>query len=153
MHLLIAAIGHLKNGTPEDCLIKAYLKKTRWDITCKTFEVKKNLPDEQLKEAESQLLLSSVPQGSKIVALDETGELLSSRVFAEKIGSWRDTGNQHIVFLIGGANGHADMVRRRADLTLSFGRMTLPHMLARVVLAEQLYRAYTILNGHPYHRD
>lgn len=153
MHILIAAIGHLKKGTPEEMLIQDYLKKTRWDVEIKTFDVKKNLPNDSLKAAESALLLGAVPPAAKVVALDEAGELLSSRQFAQKIRTWRDMGTRDIAFLIGGANGHANSVRERADLTLSFGRMTLPHMLARVVLSEQIYRAYTLLNGHPYHRD
>ena len=90
---------------------------------------------------------------AKIVVLDERGETLSSRELADKIRVWQDGGVGTVAFLIGGANGHSDALRRRADLKLSFGRMTLPHMLMRVVLAEQIYRAKTILDGHPYHRD
>ena len=111
------------------------------------------MTSEQLKEAESSLLLSSIPQGGKIIALDERGKTPSSREFADILGKWMDEGVQSISFLIGGANGHAEKVRTQADYKLSFGRMTLPHMLARVVLVEQIYRAKTILDGHPYHKD
>ena len=153
MQIIISAIGKLKKNTPEDELIQDYLKKTKWPVTIKEFEEKKTLTVEQLKEAESNLLLSSIPQGGKIIALDERGKTPSSREFAELIGKWLDEGVQSISFLIGGANGHAEKLREKADYKLSFGRMTLPHMLARVVLAEQIYRAKTILDGHPYHKD
>ncbi len=153
MQIVISAIGKLKKNTPEDLLIQDYLKKTKWSVTVKESEEKKSLSGDQLKEAESLLLLSSIPQGGKIIALDERGKTPSSREFANLLGKWIDEGVPSISFLIGGANGHAEILRQKADYKLSFGRMTLPHMLARVVLAEQIYRAKTILDGHPYHKD
>lgn len=153
MQLVISAIGRLKKGTPEDVLITSYLQKTRWSVVVKEFEEKKALSGVALKEAESHLLLNSVPNGSKIVVLDETGKTPSSREFATLLQGWIDSGVPAISFLIGGASGHADFLRQQADYKLSFGRMTLPHMLARVVLAEQIYRAKTIIDGHPYHKD
>ncbi len=153
MQIIIAAIGKLKKQTPEDMLIQSYLQKTRWPITIKEAEEKKALSGDALKEAESHLLLSNIPTGAKIIALDETGKTPSSREFADLMRGWIDSGVPAIAFLIGGANGHADFLKQRADYKLSFGRMTLPHMLARVVLAEQIYRAKTIIDGHPYHRD
>lgn len=153
MQILISAIGKMKKKSPEEALMNEYIQKTRWPITVKEQEEKRALEGDQLKSAESELLLSSVPDGAKIIALDEGGEFLSSRELAGKIREWQDQGISNIVFLIGGANGHADSVKKRADLKLSFGRMTLPHMLARVVLAEQIYRIKSILDNHPYHRD
>lgn len=153
MHIHICAISKMKKKSPEEALINEYVKKTRWPILIKEFEEKRALTGDRLKMAESELLLASVPAGAKIIALDEGGELLSSRELATKISTWRDSGVADIAFLIGGANGHADSVKKRADLKLSFGRMTMPHMLARVVLAEQIYRVKSILDGHPYHRD
>lgn len=153
MQIIISAIGKLKKNTPEDLLIQDYLKKTKWSVAIKEYEEKRALPTDLLKESESSLLLSSVPQGSKIIALDEKGKTPSSREFALILGKWIDEGVPSISFLIGGANGHSDCLKERADYKLSFGRMTLPHMLARVVLAEQIYRAKTILDGHPYHKD
>lgn len=153
MQIVILAIGKLKKNTPEDLLIQDYLKKTKWSVTVKESEEKKSLSGDQLKEAESLLLLSAIPQGGKIIALDERGKTPSSREFANLLGKWIDEGVPSISFLIGGANGHAEILRQKADYKLSFGRMTLPHMLARVVLAEQIYRAKTILDGHPYHKD
>ena len=153
MHIHICAISKMKKKSPEEALINEYIKKTRWPVTIKEFEEKRALTGDQLKMAESELLLASAPAGAKIIALDESGELLSSRELAAKISAWQDSGVADVAFLIGGANGHADSVKKRADLKLSFGRMTMPHMLARVVLAEQIYRVKSILDGHPYHRD
>jgi 23S rRNA (pseudouridine1915-N3)-methyltransferase len=87
-----------------------------------------------------------------VVALDERGAALSSAAFAERLGTWRDGGIPDLAFLIGGADGLADTVRQRAGLVLSLGLMTWPHLLARGLLLEQIYRAQQILAGHPYHR-
>ena len=105
-----------------------------------------------LKRAEAELLLAAIPQGSVVVALDERGKALSSEAFAAKMGAWRDQGAADIAFLIGGADGHGDAVRARADFLLALGPMTWPHMLVRGMLTEQIYRAQQILAGHPYHR-
>lgn len=153
MHILISAIGKMKKKSPEEALMTEYIQKTRWTVTVKEQEEKRALEGDQLKVAESELLLSSVPAGAKIIALDEGGQTLSSRELAGILREWQDGGTGTVAFLIGGANGHADTLKKRADLKLSFGRMTLPHMLMRVVLAEQIYRAKSILDGHPYHRD
>ncbi|MBE6455316.1 MAG: 23S rRNA (pseudouridine(1915)-N(3))-methyltransferase RlmH [Alphaproteobacteria bacterium] len=153
MNIIITAIGKLKKQSPENILIQEYIRKTRWNITIKELEEKKALSGLALKEAESHLLLSAIPSDAKIVVLDETGKTPSSREFADKIRQWQNAGESTIAFLIGGADGHADFLKQRADYKLSFGRMTLPHMLARVVLSEQIYRAKTIIDGHPYHRD
>ena len=99
------------------------------------------------------MLLAAVPADAAVVALDESGQALSSRALAARIGRWRDDGRGCIAFLVGGADGLDDAVCARADLVLSFGKATWPHMLARAMLAEQLYRAQQILAGHPYHRD
>ena len=99
------------------------------------------------------MLLSGIPDKARVVVLDEHGDTLSSREFADQLRKWQNTGTDTVAFLIGGADGHGKNVKQRANLTLSFGRMTLPHFLMRVVLAEQIYRAKTILDGHPYHRD
>lgn len=153
MKIYICAIGKLKKNSPEQDLINNYISKTRWPIEIKEFEEKKSLNTEELKIAESDLLMKSVPHDAKLIVLDETGETLSSRELAKKIGQWQDNGIGSVAFLIGGANGHAQHLKKQADLKLSFGRMTLPHMLMRVVLTEQIYRIKTILDGHPYHKD
>jgi 23S rRNA (pseudouridine1915-N3)-methyltransferase len=101
---------------------------------------------------EASAMLARVPTQAKVVALDVEGEQLASEEFAALMGAWRDGGVPRSCFLIGGPDGHGEAVAGVADLTLSLGRITLPHGLARIVLAEQLYRAATILAGHPYHR-
>ena len=103
-------------------------------------------------EAEAELLLRAVPAGALLVTLDERGRVMSSPEFAADLAKWRDGGRQDVAFVIGGADGIAPSLRARADASISFGKMVWPHMLVRVMLAEQLYRAATILAGGPYHR-
>ncbi|MBR6412200.1 MAG: 23S rRNA (pseudouridine(1915)-N(3))-methyltransferase RlmH [Alphaproteobacteria bacterium] len=153
MKIIIAAIGKLNKKSPEQVLIDDYISKSKWPVTVVQVEEKKALRGPELQAAEGELLLKQIPPDFKIVALDERGEEPSSRAFAEKLGRWRDMGTTGVAFLIGGADGHTNTTRQRADYLLSFGRMTLPHFLARVVLSEQIYRVQTILSGHPYHRD
>lgn len=153
MNLTIIAIGKMKKGSPEKNLIDTYVKQSLWPIRVVELEEKKSLTGQALKQAESELLLKHVPQGAKIIALDERGINISSRDFTSRLLHWQDTGTREVALLIGGADGHADVVRNRADLILSFGKMTMPHMLMRAVLCEQLYRAYTISIRHPYHKD
>ncbi|WP_135448254.1 23S rRNA (pseudouridine(1915)-N(3))-methyltransferase RlmH [Tabrizicola caldifontis] len=102
--------------------------------------------------AEATLLARAIPDGAALCVLDERGKLLSSPEFAQALASWRDGGRQDVAFVIGGADGVDPALRTRADLVISFGRMVWPHMLVRVMLAEQLYRAATIMAGLPYHR-
>lgn len=98
-------------------------------------------------------MLGGLSSGTTIITLDERGSNIPSEQFAEMIRRWRDDGVANASFLIGGADGHATSVLDRSTLKLSFGALTWPHMLVRVMLAEQLYRAMTILSGHPYHRS
>lgn len=105
------------------------------------------------KASESRLLLDQVAPGAAVFACDERAAPQSSRQFAERLARIRDQGAPRAVFLIGGADGLTDEVRTRADHLLSFGAFTWPHALARVLLAEQIYRATTILAGSPYHRE
>ncbi len=102
--------------------------------------------------AEAELLSNVIPKGSLICALDERGKLMSSPEFANMLGGWRDNSVGDLAFVIGGADGIAPALRDIADAKLSFGKMVWPHMLARVMLSEQLYRAASILAGSPYHR-
>jgi 23S rRNA (pseudouridine1915-N3)-methyltransferase len=102
--------------------------------------------------AEATLLARTIPEAAALCVLDERGKVLSSPEFAQALAGWRDAGRQDAAFVIGGADGVDPGLRDRADLVISMGRMVWPHMLVRVMLAEQLYRAATILAGSPYHR-
>ena len=155
MRMVVAAVGRLRQG-PEAQLIADYL-----DRFAKTGRPL-GLPAVTLTEvedkrgggmaAEAPLLARAIPDGAAVVVLDERGQMLTSPDLASRIASWRDQARD-IAFVIGGADGIAPELRDRADLAISFGRMVWPHMLARVMLSEQLYRAATILSGSPYHRE
>ncbi len=151
MRLLIAAAGKWKSG-PERALFEHYAGRIAFALELREIEEKKKLKPDLLKRREGELLLAQVPAGAIIVALDEGGKTLSSPAFAEKIGRWRDEARD-VVFLIGGADGLDEAVKKRADLVIGFGSQTWPHLLVRAMLAEQIYRAECILSGHPYHRD
>jgi 23S rRNA (pseudouridine1915-N3)-methyltransferase len=103
-------------------------------------------------QREGELLLQAVPAGATLVALDRRGKVLDSEAFAARLGTWRDNSVSDLAFLIGGADGHTEQLLQKSALVLSFGTMTWPHMLARGMLAEQIYRAQQLLAGHPYHR-
>ncbi|MCB2092962.1 MAG: 23S rRNA (pseudouridine(1915)-N(3))-methyltransferase RlmH [Rhodobacteraceae bacterium] len=155
MRLHLCVVGRLRAG-PERDLICDYL--ARFDKTGRALglgpvvlhEVEDRKGGGMASEAD--LLAKVIPEGSRLVCLDERGKLLSSPEFARQIAQWRDNGQQETALVIGGADGIAATLRDRADLALSFGPMVWPHMLARVMLAEQLYRAASILAGSPYHR-
>ena len=122
-------------------------------VTVLELEERRRLPPAALKAREAELLLGAVPSDARLVALDEHGEAWSSRDLAQQLALWRDRGVGAAAFAIGGADGLGQAVLDRADAVLSLGLMTWPHLLARGMLLEQLYRAQQILAGHPYHRD
>lgn len=153
MHIHLIAIGRAKSSSPTEALLGEYAKRLPWSFTVKELEEKKPLPSEQRREREADLLLGACANADRIVALDERGKEFSSQQFADQLGKWQMDGAGQIHFLIGGQDGLSERVRKAAHLTLSFGRMTWPHMLVRPLLAEQIYRAYTILASHPYHRE
>lgn len=150
MRLTICTVGRLKAG-PERDLIDKYKKRLHWPLEIVEVEERRKLSAAETKTRESALLTAALPDGAVRIALDERGKTLGSENFADKLGAWRDQGRD-IAFLIGGAGGLAPEHRKAADLVLSFGAATWPHMLARVMLVEQIYRAQEILAGHPYHR-
>ena len=152
MRLWLAAVGKLRAG-PLHELYAEYAKRIVPAVQLKEVEVRQRLPEAALAHREGELLLAAVPPASMVVVLDERGTELPSADFAARIAGWRESGVPDLAFLIGGASGHGDTVRARASFLLSLGRMTWPHMLARVMLAEQIYRAQQILAGHPYHRS
>ena len=145
MKVTIIAIGKCKHNSPEAAIIAEYIKRCSWDVVIKE-------QDNSNPEDEAKFLQNNIPNGAKVVVLDERGINISSIELAAKVESWLLDGCSEICFLIGGADGHIETTRKRADLILSFGKLTLPHMLIRAVLCEQVYRLQTIINHHPYHR-
>ena len=153
MHL--CAVGRLRSG-PERDLIADYTQ--RFDRTGRALSLGP-LTEHEVEDkknagmaTEAELLARAVPQGAVLVTLDERGKLLTSPEFATQLARWRDAGRQDVAFVIGGADGIDPSLRAKADFSISFGQMVWPHMLVRVMLAEQLYRAANILSGGPYHR-
>ena len=139
MLLHIVARGKI-GRSPEAELVGRYLKRIQWPT--KVTE----LPDGGGK-------MPALPENAVTVVLDEHGQTLSSTELAKKLETWRDGGKREVRFLIGGADGHGEELRASADLLFAFGPATWPHLLARAMLAEQLFRATSILANHPYHRE
>lgn len=133
-------------------LQRLYLERLTWTVEIAEIEERRRLPAAERRAREGALLLGKLSARSLAVVLDERGKTLASSEFAGRMADWQQrTGS--ITFLIGGADGHAVEVRDRADFVLSLGPMTWPHLLARALLLEQIYRAQQILAGHPYHRE
>ena len=151
MRITVCAVGRLKPG-PERELIDRFAKRIAWPFDIREVEEKRKLSGTELRAREGELLQAACPDGAVRVVLDERGKALASTAFADRLGTWRDSGRD-VAFLIGGADGHAAEIRENADFLLSFGAATWPHMLVRVMLTEQIYRAQEILAGHPYHRE
>ena len=152
MEILIAAVGRWK-GDSARALFEDYAARSAWPIVLREVEERRKLPEAALKEREAELLLATLPgRDCRVVTLDGGGRGLTSPAFAGQLGRWRDTGAATVAFLIGGAAGHGAAAIARADLVLSLGPPTWPHLLVRGLVAEQLYRAQQILAGHPYHR-
>ena len=139
MLLHIVARGRAGQG-PEAALVERYLKRVAW-------------PTRLTELAESGGKFPAPADNAVTILLDEKGEQLGSVELARKLERWRDDGRREARFLIGGADGFGDEARASADLLLAFGKATWPHLLARAMLAEQLWRATSILANHPYHRE
>ena len=151
MRITICAVGRARNS-PTFEICQTYLQRLPWTVDIREVEVRKNLTGEKLTLAEAESLRAVMPARGTLIALDGKGTALSSEAFAMYLGGWQDGGIADVIFAIGGANGLHPDLSRAAELTLSLSAMTWPHLLARAMLAEQLYRAHTILTGHPYHR-
>ncbi len=155
MRVHICAVGRLRGG-PESDLISDYVK--RFDRTGRALGLGplSVVEVEDRKgggmDAEGELLRRAIPKGALICCLDERGKVDSSPAFARRLAGWRDAGRGDLALVIGGADGISATLRSEADHALSFGAMVWPHMLVRVMLSEQLYRAASILAGSPYHR-
>ena len=149
MKIHIIAVGRQKSSPTLD-LCDEYLKRMKWTVSIKEIDAPKGSTSAQ----EAPLILKHLPKQSFVVALDERGETLTSPEFGQKLGKWHDQAPGHdITFLIGGAAGFDAEIRKKAGFLMSFGKQTWPHMLVRVMLLEQIYRAQQILAGHPYHRQ
>ncbi len=152
MRITIVCVGKARGG-PESDLFDSYVRRLPWQVQLKEVEAGRGLSVERRREREAELLLAASPAGARLVALDEGGRQPSSEEFAEMLKNWQEAGHREVSFLIGGADGHGPPVHEQADVKLAFGRLTWPHLMVRPMLAEQLYRAHTILTGHPYHRS
>lgn len=159
MRIIVAAIGRLKQG-PETELAERYRKRTAQvgrslglrDV--EIVEIRESRAEDAGKRMieESIALATIIPQGAAVVLLDPRGDNLDSAGLANQLAKWRGAAKPAAVFVIGGPDGLATSLADKADVKLAFGAATWPHQLVRVMLMEQLYRAATILTGHPYHR-
>jgi 23S rRNA (pseudouridine1915-N3)-methyltransferase len=155
----VLAVGRLKAGAERELFDRYRDRADRAGRQLGLSVELRELPEgsarnpETRKAEEATAILAAVPTGAALIALDERGKPLDSRGFADRLAAWRDGGARDLAIVIGGADGLGPAVGDKADLRLAFGAMTWPHQLVRILLAEQLYRAVTILSGHPYHRD
>jgi 23S rRNA (pseudouridine1915-N3)-methyltransferase len=159
MRLVVISIGRLKQG-PERELTERYRERFE-DIGRKLgfrgLEIQE-IPESRARDAatrmaeEAAAICAAIPAKSQLVALDERGKNIDSTAFAGHLGRWRDEQIAHTIFTIGGADGLSPNLRRKAKLAMAFGSATWPHQMVRIMLLEQIYRAATILSGHPYHR-
>ena len=151
MRVLILAVGRGKRE-PTAPLIEDYLKRLSWRTEIKEVELRGRMSSGERRTREGKLMLDALPAAGLTVALDPGGRSLTSEGFAKRLQEWQNRAVPVLSFLIGGADGFEKSMLKRCDDIVSLGAMTWPHMLARVMLVEQLYRASTIISGHPYHR-
>ena len=152
MRILIIAVGRDRKGPTAD-LVADYQKRCPWRIDMIDIPPRQQGPSSQRLAEEAKKIRQAIPNDAALILLDERGEDLASRSLAKHIERFRDNGLQSLCFVIGSADGLDPSLSEQADLRFAFGRATWPHRLVRVMLIEQLYRASTILSGHPYHRD
>ena len=151
MRLTVVAVGRA-GGSGFDAPFRDYARRLNPPLALVEVEERRRLPPPELNRRENERLRAAVPAGWLVVALDRRGTAPTGPGLADRLRGWRESGRPGVAFLIGGADGLDDATRAAADGLLSFGPMTWPHLLARVMLAEQLWRADSILAGHPYHR-
>ncbi len=159
MRLVVVSIGRLKQG-PERILAERY--RERFDDIGRKLGFRgldiHEIPESRARDAatrmaeEAAAILAAIPEKSAVVALDQRGDNIDSAAFARHLGRWQDQQVGNTIFIIGGADGLSPDLRRKVKLSLAFGAATWPHQMVRVMLLEQIYRAATILAGHPYHR-
>lgn len=159
MRINVHAVGRMKAGPERDLAERYFGRLARsgpavgleFGGVAETPESRARSAAERRREEAGKL--ADFAQANTLVLLDERGKDLSSQAFSERLGTLRDTGTKNLVVAIGGADGHDGSLKARAEFTLAFGAQTWPHQMVRIMLAEQLYRAVTILSGHPYHRE
>ena len=149
MQYIISTIGKAKNSD-EDIITHKYLKRIK-NVELKQFEVKNNSPEKKI-DKEALKLINATPKNGKLILLDEKGENLSSNDLAKIILKWRDNNITNINFAIGGAFGNGEKIKKTADKVIAFGQLTWPHQMVKMMIAEQIYRIETIIQGHPYHK-
>ena len=149
MRMVVAAVGRGR-GEPAQRIFETYRRRLPWPLDLR--EVRAGRGGERGRDGEAAALLKGLPADAFVVVLDGAGAALTSEAFTARLAAARDGGAGAAAFLIGGADGHGAAALERADLVLSLGPMTWPHLLVRAMLAEQLWRAAAILSGHPYHR-
>lgn len=157
MKVIVLAVGKCRDSAVLS-LCDEYCKRLKafWPTEIAEVTAKTSASDAEYAEIEKYLAKMKAQTnagGLRLIALDERGKQFSSREFSQKLTTFAETGCQTLVFVIGGADGHTDDLRQKADLVLGLSKFTLPHMLVRPVILEQIYRAATIAQGHPYHRD
>ncbi len=160
MHISIFAVGRLKRA-PEEDLVRDYTSRLTKigrhvgisGVAVREFNESSAQTAEQRKSQEAKTLIASLPDKARVVVLDERGENLTSKRFSGLVQSSLDDGDRDLVFVIGGPDGLDETISAMAKSKISFGKLTWPHRLVRVMLSEQIYRAVTILVNHPYHRE
>jgi 23S rRNA (pseudouridine1915-N3)-methyltransferase len=151
MAITLIAVGRLKAGPLKE-LCDEYRRRIPLALEIVEVEERRPVSGEERKSREGEFILKELPKGASAIALDERGKVYDSAGFAKQLAAWRTQSGDNLAFIVGGADGLARAVLEKAAARLALGAMTWPHMLARAMLLEQLYRAHTILTGHPYHR-
>ncbi|MBM5783066.1 MAG: 23S rRNA (pseudouridine(1915)-N(3))-methyltransferase RlmH [Pelagibacterales bacterium] len=154
MKISIISIGKFENS-PFKQVFETYLKRLKWKIELKELDLKNshNFSIEKIKESEADLIIKNLKPNSKVIVLDEHGKQFGSIDFAKMLSDFAVSGDSDLTFIIGGANGLGKEILQKSQIKISLGKMTFPHMMVRVILIEQLYRAQSIIEGHPYHRE
>lgn len=154
MRITILSIGKFENS-PQKAVFENYLKRLKWKVELRELELRnaQNMSVDKVKEGEGELILKALKPSSKLIALDEHGKQFGSIEFSKMISDLAVQGDSDLTFVIGGSDGLAKEVLQKSSLKISLSKMTFPHLMVRSILIEQLYRAESIIKGHPYHRE
>jgi len=154
MRITILSIGKFENS-PHKSVFENYLKRLKWKVELRELELKnaQNMSVDKIKEGEGELILKALKPSSKLIVLDERGKQFGSIAFSKMISDFALAGDSDLTFVIGGSDGLSQEVLKKAGLKISLSTMTFPHLMVRAILIEQIYRAQSIIAGHPYHRE